>query len=232
MFQSFFNKPCMACHKRPAKIKFIKIIDGDWQECMICQFCAQSIASEEKSGAHLKLDHVFESLLSAGSSPAGAPGSLLPSALEAGAAKVKDDPMCPSCGLSYSNYRPTLMLGCSECYEAFGDKLADDLKRIHGAIRHRGRKPPTGEDAPPKRDFSAAERSKLEEEAGAVVTEPSASEDSAEKEAAERRRALRALRKKLQEAVEGEEFDKAIQLRDQIKELESEEDGDDAKGES
>ena len=43
---------------------------------------------------------------------------------------------CPSCGLSYSQFREVGRLGCAQCYATFSVQLEPLLKRIHGNSRH------------------------------------------------------------------------------------------------
>jgi len=236
MFQSFYTKSCQACHKRPAKIKFIKIHEGQWTEVLICQVCAQSMASEEKSGAHLKLDNVMEALMKPGGGSAGEiPTDKMLPALPGGDPKPASELICPSCGLSYSNYRPSLMLGCSDCYAAFEAALSADLRRIHGHQQHKGRRParmPQHEQQRRRGEF-------MIEAAARVV--PSLDPEVADKQLtpesdntpvvpvaldapdpAKIKAKMRELKRRLDDAIGLEEFAEAAGLRDQIKKLDEE----------
>jgi protein arginine kinase activator len=46
---------------------------------------------------------------------------------------------CPQCGLLYSEFRETGLLGCPHCYEAFRPQLEFFLKRVSGFSRHGGK---------------------------------------------------------------------------------------------
>jgi protein arginine kinase activator len=49
---------------------------------------------------------------------------------------------CPSCGLSWGEFREHSLLGCPECYTAFERQLGSLLERIHeGATHHVGKSP-------------------------------------------------------------------------------------------
>ena len=48
---------------------------------------------------------------------------------------------CSRCGLSYSDFRKTFQLGCSQCYKTFKEQLEPMLRRIHGSIIHKGKVP-------------------------------------------------------------------------------------------
>jgi protein arginine kinase activator len=49
--------------------------------------------------------------------------------------------ICENCRLSYIDFSKNGLFGCSDCYEKFEDKLDPLFKRIHGSIRHTGKKP-------------------------------------------------------------------------------------------
>jgi protein arginine kinase activator len=103
---------------------------------------------------------------------------------------------CSSCGLELKNFRHGGLLGCPACYEAFEKELAPMLRKIHGKDVHEGK-------APPSVHVEGAGK------------EPKAAE-SAEAE-------LDALKRKLDEAISKEEYEKAAIYRDKIKELAKEE---------
>jgi protein arginine kinase activator len=48
---------------------------------------------------------------------------------------------CPNCGLTYVQFRQTGRLGCSQCYEAFSQRLIPLIKRIQGSTEHTGKIP-------------------------------------------------------------------------------------------
>ncbi len=43
--------------------------------------------------------------------------------------------------MSFREYRRTLLLGCSDCYQSFEKQLSEDLRRYHGTVRHSGKQP-------------------------------------------------------------------------------------------
>ena len=51
---------------------------------------------------------------------------------------------CPNCGLTYSSFKSSGRLGCSECYEAFRNELVPLLGRLQGSTGHVGKAPHTG----------------------------------------------------------------------------------------
>jgi protein arginine kinase activator len=102
---------------------------------------------------------------------------------------------CSRCSLPYEDFRKFGRLGCGECYTSFKDPLAGLLRKIHGSNKYLGKTPPT---------YLEKHTDPLPE--GAVALLPS--EDLAD------------LKQQLQSAVAGEDFEKAAQIRDKIRQLE------------
>lgn len=49
---------------------------------------------------------------------------------------------CDECGLTFSQFRESSLLGCPDCYEAFESSLSPLLERAHeGAAQHMGKVP-------------------------------------------------------------------------------------------
>ncbi|MBN1476500.1 UvrB/UvrC motif-containing protein [Candidatus Sumerlaeota bacterium] len=124
------HRLCDICNKARATIKYTRI-DGDQvREMLICQACASEHSplhrhSEAEVGGLQKL---FSTLLKEkGASEL--------------AAKVEPTECCSVCGTPFETYRKTFLLGCPGCYESFADALTIDLRKIHGAITHRGKVP-------------------------------------------------------------------------------------------
>jgi protein arginine kinase activator len=49
--------------------------------------------------------------------------------------------VCPSCGATLAAFGKNSLFGCPDCYGAFGDFTDGLLAKVHGAGRHRGKKP-------------------------------------------------------------------------------------------
>ena len=49
--------------------------------------------------------------------------------------------VCPSCGMTYKDFRNIGRLGCSHCYTAFQDELMPLIENIHGETQHQGKSP-------------------------------------------------------------------------------------------
>jgi len=98
---------------------------------------------------------------------------------------------CPKCGLRYQEFLENGRFGCATCYEAFADKLDALFNKLHNANCYQGKIPGKPPVKAAGKVSAAAPKDKLSE-----------------------------LTLALRQAVEQEEYEKAAQLRDQIKALE------------
>lgn len=115
---------CDVCAKFPATVHLTEIIDEQMNELHLCEDCARhkSAAMEQQFG--------LSDLL------AGMADFEKPSSKEE-VVTIK----CPSCGLTYADFKKIGRLGCGECYNIFRKYLAPLLKRIHGSNQHIGKNP-------------------------------------------------------------------------------------------
>ena len=97
---------------------------------------------------------------------------------------------CETCGSSFDEIVRTGMVGCADCYDTFFSELMPTIRNIHGNTEHKGKRP------------GAIEYTVNEEK----------TDDSADK--------LTSLKAELKKAIEDENFERAAQLRDEIKGLE------------
>ncbi len=101
-----------------------------------------------------------------------------------------DGVRCPACGSTLRDFRDSGRLGCDQCYVSFDTHLRDLLRRLHGSSQHVG-----------ERYVAPGER-----EGGSDAADP--------------RSRLLELKAQLRQAVEGENFELAAELRDRIRVLE------------
>ena len=116
------SKLCQYCGKREAKIHFTEIKDGQQTEMHICEQCAHE---KNVALAFPLLSHLVK----------GGPG-MVP-APESDAVPAT----CPSCGLSYLDFKSKGRLGCPTCYTVFAPVLVPLLEKVHGAAHHVGNSP-------------------------------------------------------------------------------------------
>jgi protein arginine kinase activator len=126
---------CERCGKEDAKVKFTRIDKGGGvMQVWLCQPCAAELSPYQKQILQNMnpVDMLLKELMKAQKSGSGA--AVAPESTRT----VSVEP-CPSCGLEYTDYKKTSMLGCPDCYEAFAEHLEADLRRLHrGATRHAG----------------------------------------------------------------------------------------------
>ena len=100
---------------------------------------------------------------------------------------------CEFCGSTYPEIANTGHVGCANCYQLFADRLNPSIVRIHGNAAHCGK-------------HSKIALQKAQE---AEQPQPETKEDK-----------IKQLKSQLDEAIKQQEFEKAAELRDQIKEME------------
>lgn len=124
---------CERCAKAEASVKITRVHDGIPSQVLLCQSCAAESSPYQKQALekNASLDHLLKELLASQQKGHVATGE--------GAQKhVEEGLSCPSCGIDYTLYRATGMLGCPDCYDAFTDELEADLMRLQRATRHVG----------------------------------------------------------------------------------------------
>ncbi|MDI6872189.1 MAG: UvrB/UvrC motif-containing protein [Bacillota bacterium] len=107
-------------------------------------------------------------------------------------------PQCRNCGLTYDDFRQVGQFACSHCYEEFEPYLEGLFRRVQGGTEHVGKSPGQGRPRPrpakPARAVAApASKPRLEQ-----------------------------LREELAAAIAREEYERAAELRDEIRRLEKE----------
>ena len=78
---------------------------------------------------------------------------------------VKEEKKCPVCGHTYSDFRRTGKIGCSECYKVFRAPIAETLRQGQPSTVHTGKIPSkSGEELKLKRKYET-----LKQELSAAV---------------------------------------------------------------
>ena len=108
----------------------------------------------------------------------------------AGVPDLLEDGRCGSCGASLKDFRDTGRVGCADCYRTFDAALRELLRRIHGSTHHTG----------------------MRHDDTGVPAEPGVSRVSSSP--------VHQLREELRRAIESEQFERAAELRDRLREHE------------
>jgi len=172
---------CDICGKKQATVHLTEIIDDQMTELHLCEECAREKGAQMEE--HFDLSDLLAGMADAGPQAAG------PQPEE----KIK----CPTCGMTYQDFKSIGQLGCGDCYKAFKKNLLPLLKRIHGSTQYFGKMPVV---------MATGSGTKVQTAKAKVVS------------AAQQ---LQELKAKLQKAIQTEEFEEAAQLRDKIRILET-----------
>jgi protein arginine kinase activator len=103
-----------------------EIRDGQVQSVHLCESCAQEYLNSVDVG---------------GSSEDFQEGESKP-ALEKDEPAVDDSKACPSCGITFKQFRSQGRLGCPHDYQVFRDELIPLLESVHSDTQHVGKCPP------------------------------------------------------------------------------------------
>ena len=140
-------KKCGRCSK-PAVLHITELRQGEVQALHLCEACAKEYLSQSP-------DEQAES------APAGASDDVSEELDEI------DQQVCPSCGISFKEFRAGGRLGCPHDYTVFEDELLPLLENIHGETEHVGKVPKRAPDSS-QRQFKLI---KLRSELRAAVEE-------------------------------------------------------------
>lgn len=174
-----------------ATVHEVTVRNGVKIEKHLCESCAgqQGIAIQPQ----VSLPEVLKNYMSqAGINVGGASGATSGS-------NIAKAPVCPTCRTTFAEFKQTGLMGCPDCYRAFEQPLTPLLERAHdSAARHTGKHP--------KRMMAGA---KAADEARMVLLQ----------QLEERSRRLQALKAELDSAVRAEQYERAAELRDELKKL-------------
>lgn len=167
---------CQNCQKREAAVHQTVITNGQKQETHLCEVCAREAgALPSFSMPNLSIQQLLNAFL--GQDPFGGTATTPP---------LQAEPSCRHCGMTYSEFAASGVLGCAKCYDEMQVHLMPLIRRIQGTTTHNGKVP--------KRTGGIARK----------------------------RRELEALRRQLDGAIKGEQYEEAARLRDQMKQMEAE----------
>ena len=108
--------------------------------------------------------------------------------------------ICPTCGKNFEEILNTGRFGCGNCYNTFEDKIDSLIKKLHGTNMHIGRIGSIQEN-----------KSILNKESEEIKEENNSSK-------------IEILQQKLKECIKKENYEEAAKIRDEIKELQKNDD--------
>ena len=110
---------CNKCKKREATTHVKSVVNGEYEEYMLCSECAK-----ELSYSNMLDDFTsdFSSIL----------GSFFSSALPERSVTTR----CPVCKSTFHDISQSSKVGCAKCYEVFYADLMPSIRRIHSKTTH------------------------------------------------------------------------------------------------
>jgi protein arginine kinase activator len=196
---------CQLCSKRAATTHLTELDQaGARRELHLCPQCIQSLDLRLEAGPP-----PIETIIAHQSADAATPAPAAP-AVEAGG------PVCPHCGLEFSEYAGNNLFGCAHDYTAFAGKIDGMLKRYHGTAIHVGRGPlklaRTPADAGDATSPDAPAVNEARRGHGVNLLPKKSDDDD--------KRAM--LETALRRAVQDEAYEEAARLRDQLRRMSGE----------
>lgn len=123
---------CEVCKQREATVHLTQIVKDSKMRVHLCEECSQRqgpISPELLASMVPKIAKVV-----AEAEVSGGEGS-------------EPELTCSYCGLSFDDFRRSGRLGCPDDYDVFSGRLEPLLKRLHEAVRHRGKVPVTSDSS-------------------------------------------------------------------------------------
>ena len=106
---------CQNCKKREATVNHVEKINGQACAFHLCAECANQMFSSFESEV---ANAIFSGLFGE---------------------ETYGESVCPACGLAFSEYERTGLLGCPSCYDVFNERLLPYITRIQGKTVHVGK---------------------------------------------------------------------------------------------
>jgi len=128
----------MKCHRCPkvATLHITELVKGEAHELHLCEECAHNYLQNPDGG----------------DGETGAGGLIKPpSGIGEAELQALEKLVCPTCKMTFREFRNQGRLGCSHCYIAFRDELLPLLENIHGDTHHCGKFPKRVPDDSQKR---------------------------------------------------------------------------------
>ena len=117
---------CDFCDKK-ATVFLTQLVEGEMKKMCLCEECAEEKGVTDPTGFSLA-----DSVLGGGG--VAEAGQIVSTPEESGVP-------CPVCGFTFDKFQQVGRLGCSECYQTFGEDINLRLKGMHKGSVHVGRVP-------------------------------------------------------------------------------------------
>lgn len=149
----------------------------------------------ECASKHPELSRRFESLAAMSSRPRSLFRNLLNFGFDTDPFEAMENILsCPTCGETLDDIRKTGLFGCSDCYDTFSDQIIPVLEKTQGSSTHK--------------------EGEVQKENGQNIGEAVKEEKKPDR--------LTELQEALKKAISEEAFEKAAEIRDEIKKIKGE----------
>ena len=118
---------CDFCDHK-ATVFLTQLVEGQMKKVCLCNTCAKERGVTDPTGFSLA-----DLLLSGIDAPVAATA--------ARSSVPADGRRCPTCGFTIDDLRRIRRFGCSDCYTAFSDEVAQMIRGIHQGTTHVGKVP-------------------------------------------------------------------------------------------
>lgn len=170
---------CQHCNQNEATTHIKKNINGQHQELHLCSHCAKELGVMDEFRMPSMNDLFGDSFL----------GNFLGAGVAA-MNSLAGVERCQTCGSSFNDIVKGGHIGCSNCYEKFGDRLEPSIRKIHGKTKHIGKFVSYDETEKAQDNNSKTDTNQIE-----------------------------TLKEQLKTAIQEQRFEDAAVLRDKIKDL-------------
>lgn len=170
---------CQHCNQNEATTHIKKNINGQHQEMHLCSHCAKELGVMDEFRMPSMNDLFGDSFL----------GNFLGAGVAA-MNSLAGVERCQTCGSSFNDIVKGGHIGCSNCYEKFGDRLEPSIRKIHGKTKHIGKFVSYDETEKAQDNNSKTDTNQIE-----------------------------TLKEQLKTAIQEQRFEDAAVLRDKIKDL-------------
>jgi len=125
---------CEKCHKNLATTRYAEVVDGKVKELHLCADCLAKHQSESGAGFE------FTKPVLAGKGPREAQSTSARPPRQR-VQRQQRQVRCRYCGQTLDQVLKSGRMGCSTCYETFGEYLDTLLQDLQLGLRHRGKAP-------------------------------------------------------------------------------------------
>lgn len=119
---------CDLCGDPNATIHMTEVINGEVSEIHLCAKCSKTKTQEYQK--NFNMTDFLSDLVD----------------LDEVDQDVVDNVICDKCGLTYELFKKIGRVGCAHCYVSFHEQLLPLLRKIHTAVRHKGKLPLKSDD--------------------------------------------------------------------------------------